>query len=129
MPQILIIDDDVLLLASLGLMLEDAGFSVAKSSDLINAERAHLVHRPDLVLLEVRSERERGWDLLPRLAAKTPVIVLSAASREEDMVRGFSAGAVDYIAKPYRSAELIARVRARMTMPVAALVPDLPEPP
>jgi CheY-like chemotaxis protein len=117
LPLILIIDDDVILLASLGIMLEDAGFSVAKSSDLINAERIYATDHPDLVLLEVRSERERGWDLLPQLAAATPVIVLSAASREDDVVRGFAAGAADYIAKPYRSAELLARVRARLAIP------------
>jgi CheY-like chemotaxis protein/transcriptional regulator with XRE-family HTH domain len=126
LPLILIIDDDVILLASLGLMLDDAGFSVAKSSDLIHAEQIYAADRPDLVLLEVRSERERGWDLLPRLAATTPVIVLSAASREEDMVRGFAAGAADYIAKPYRSSELLARVRARLPMLVPALAPDPP---
>lgn len=147
MSQILIIDDDVILLASLGLMLEDAGFSVAKSSDLINAERIYKLYRPDLVLLEVRSERDRGWDLLSRLAVSTPVIVLSAASREEDVVRGFAVGAVDYIAKPYRSSELLVRIRTRiaMTVPslapeptvpalapeltVPALAPELPEPP
>ncbi len=138
MSQILIIDDDVILLASLGLMLEDAGFSVAKSSDLINAERIYKLHRPDLVLLEVRSERDRGWDLLSRLAVSTPVIVLSAASREEDVVRGFAVGAVDYIAKPYRSSELLVRIRTRITMTVPALaseptVPalasELPKPP
>jgi CheY-like chemotaxis protein len=147
LSQILIIDDDVILLASLGLMLEDAGFSVAKSSDLINAERIYKLYRPDLVLLEVRSERDRGWDLLSRLAVSTPVIVLSAASREEDVVRGFAVGAVDYIAKPYRSSELLVRIRTRiaMTVPslapeptvpalapeltVPALAPELPEPP
>ena len=131
MPQILIIDDDVILLASLGLALEDAGFSVAKSSDLNHAERIYAVDRPDLVLLEVRSEHERGWDLLRRMAATTPVVVLSAASREEDVVRGFGAGAADYIAKPYRTAELIARLRSRlaMGMDVPALVSELPTPP
>ena len=121
MSQILIIDDDVILLASLGLMLEDAGFSVAKSSDLINAERIYKLYRPDLVLLEVRSERDRGWDLLSRLAVSTPVIVLSAASREEDVVRGFAVGAVDYIAKPYRSSELLVRIRTRIAMTVPSL--------
>ncbi|MEI8308664.1 MAG: response regulator [Chloroflexales bacterium] len=127
MSQILIIDDDVILLATLGIMLEDAGFSVAKSSDLINAERIYTRDRPDLVLLEVRSERDRGWDLLSRIAAATPVIVLSAASREEDVVRGFAAGAADYIAKPYRSSEVLVRVRTRLGVSVPTLVPELPE--
>ncbi|MBX0326530.1 response regulator transcription factor [Oscillochloris sp. ZM17-4] len=114
MPRIQIIDDDVITLASLGLQLEDAGFSVTKSSDLTHAEQSYAEERPDLVLLDVRSDRERGWDLLARIADSTPVIVLSAAAREEDVVRGFEAGAADYIAKPYRSAELLARLRARL---------------
>ncbi|NNJ09213.1 response regulator [Chloroflexales bacterium ZM16-3] len=118
MPRIQIIDDDVLTLASLGIQLEDAGFSVTKSSDLTHAEQAYVEERPDLVVLDVRSDRERGWELLERIADSTPVIVLSAAAREEDVVRGFAAGAVDYIAKPYRSAELLARLRVRLAIPV-----------
>lgn len=117
MPLIQIIDDDVILLASIGLQLEDAGFTVIKNSDLTHAEQSYAEERPDLVLLEVRSERDHGWDLLARMADTTPVIVLSAASREEDVVRGFAAGAVDYIPKPYRSVELLARIRARLAQP------------
>jgi CheY-like chemotaxis protein len=117
LPLIQIIDDDVILLASLGFLLEEAGFNVHKSSDLTHAEQSYAEERPELVLLEVRSDRDRGWDLLARIAKNTPVIVLSAASREEDVVRGFAAGAVDYIPKPYRSAEIVARVRTRLGEP------------
>ncbi|NTV63146.1 MAG: response regulator [Oscillochloris sp.] len=123
MPLIQIIDDDVILLASIGFLLEEAGFDVHKSSDLTHAEQSYDEERPDLVLLEVRSERDRGWDLLARIGTTTPVIVVSAASREEDVVRGFAAGAVDYIPKPYRSVELITRVRARLVAP-----PERPSP-
>lgn len=126
MPLIQIIDDDVTLLASLGLQLEDEGFRVVKHSDLSHAEQAYAEERPDLVLLDVRSEGGRGWDLLARMADATPVIVLSAAAREEDVVRGFTAGAADYVAKPYRSAELLARLRARLTAPVFAAAPPAP---
>jgi transcriptional regulator with XRE-family HTH domain len=47
------------------------------------------------------------------------VLVLSAAAREEDVVRGFESGATDYVSKPYRSAELVARLRARLATPVS----------
>lgn len=114
MPSILIIDDDVTLLARLGAQLEEAGFEVGRSSDLIHAEGLYAAQRPDLVLLEVRSSGDAGWELLGRMAAETPVVVLSAAGGEEDVVRGMEAGAIDYITKPYRSAELIARLRSRL---------------
>lgn len=118
---LLIIDDDVTLLTRLANQLEEAGFQVRRSSDLRHGEVLYAESRPDLVILEVRAGNEGGWELLGRLAAETPVIVLSAAAREEDVVRGFEAGAADYIAKPYRSAELIARVRARLATPEPAL--------
>lgn len=121
MPSILIIDDDVTLLARLAAQLEDAGFEVARSSDLGHAEGLFAERRPDLVLLEVRSGAGAGWELLGRLAAEAPVVVLSGAAGEDDVVRGIEAGAADYIAKPYRSAELIARLRARLATPVAAV--------
>ena len=108
---ILIIDDDVMLLASMANHLEQEGHTVLKASELIHGEALFAEQSPDLVLLEVKSGRDAGWELLERLAAQSPVIVVSAYSREEDVVRGLQAGAVDYIAKPYRSAELLARVR------------------
>jgi CheY-like chemotaxis protein/transcriptional regulator with XRE-family HTH domain len=125
LPLILIIDDDVALLSGVGAQLAEAGYSVATSSDLVHAEQLYIEERPDLVLLDVRSGRDKGWELLGRLAAATPVVVLSAASREEDVVRGFAAGAVDYIAKPYRSAELLARLRVRLAFaaPILAAPP------
>jgi DNA-binding response OmpR family regulator len=126
---ILIIDDDVTLLARLTAQLEEAGFEVARSSDLGHGERLYAEHRPDLVILEVRSGGNAGWELLGRLAAETPVVVLSGAASENDVVRGMEAGAVDYIAKPYRSAELVARLRARLAVPVAAAAPPAPPAP
>lgn len=114
MATILIIDDDVMLLASLGLQLEDAGYTVFKASEIARAEVLFTEQRPDLVLLEVRIGRDSGWDLLERFAGQTTVIVLSACGREEDVIRGLNAGAVDYIAKPYRLGELLTRIRLRL---------------
>ncbi|WP_165360653.1 response regulator [Candidatus Chloroploca sp. Khr17] len=114
MPSILIIDDDVTLLTRLSIQLELADFEVINSSDLVYGEQLFHKHKPDLVMIEVRSGNEAGWAVLERLAGRTQVIVLSAASREEDVVRAFALGAVDYVSKPYRSAELVARLRARV---------------
>lgn len=114
MTSILIIDDDVTLLTRLAAQLEDAGYTVNRTSDVAHGEKLFAEQRPDLVILEVRTGGGRGWALLERFAAERPVIVLSGAALEEDVVRGFEAGASDYIAKPYRSAELLARLRARL---------------
>jgi DNA-binding response OmpR family regulator len=125
-PSILIIDDDVTLLTRLAAQLEEAGFAVERSSDLAHAEGLYAQSRPDLVVLEVRSGGGKGWELLERLAAETPVMALSGAATEADVVRGMEAGAVDYVAKPYRSAELIARLRARLHTQVAAVAAAQP---
>lgn len=127
MTAILIIDDDVALLAALAAQLEDAAFSVIKSSDLVHAERMYAEQRPDLVVLEVQTGAGKGWDLLSKIAADVPVLVLSFAGREEDVLRGFAAGAIDYVSKPYRSAELLARIRVRLA-PVLARAVSAPLP-
>lgn len=119
MASLLIIDDDVTLLTRLAAQLEAAGFQVARSSDVVHGERLFAEQRPDLVILEVRAGDGRGWEALERLASERPVMVLSGLAREEDVVRAFEAGATDFIAKPYRSAELLARIRARLSETLA----------
>lgn len=114
MARILIVDDDVALLATLWSLLADAGYTVLKASDVAQAERYYYDEHPELVLLEVRSERDAGWRLLDRIGGGVPVIVLSAAGREEDVVRSLQAGAVDHVVKPYRSAEVLARVKLQL---------------
>ncbi|MFP4438305.1 MAG: response regulator [Chloroflexaceae bacterium] len=128
MATILIIDDDVMLLASMANHLEQEGHTVLKASELTHGEALFAEQSPDLVLLEVKSGRDTGWELLERLATQAPVIVVSAYSREEDVVRGLQAGAVDYVAKPYRSAELVARVRVGLNRASRGEVQPAPQP-
>jgi cytoskeletal protein RodZ len=68
----------------------------------------------DLALLEPAIDRRAGWEFLPRLAARAPTIVISGDGLEEDVVRGFDAGAVDYLTKPFRIGELLARLRTQL---------------
>ncbi len=114
MASILLVDDDVALLARLGAQLEQEGYDVLKMSEAAPARVIFEEHLPHLVVLEVRTNRHAGWDLLPHFAARSSVIILSADGREEDVVRGLREGAVDYMAKPYRSAELLTRIRLRL---------------
>lgn len=111
---ILVVDDDVTLLTSIGSQLETAGYEVLKAGEIAHAQLLLAEQQPDLIVLEVRTGRDAGWTLLEQFAAQIPILVVSAHSREEDVVRGFEAGATDYISKPYRSSELLARVRARL---------------
>ena len=125
----MVIDDDATQLNNMVEMLEEAGHTVTKLSDPANARHVFDELQPDLVILEVRSDQGQGWDVLSDLSLETPVVVVSAASREEDIVRGLEIGAADYLAKPYRSGELLARVKARLALPVGiAPASALPNP-
>ena len=123
MSSILIIDDDVALMTRLGIQLEQAGYQVKTSSTLAHGEELVILFQPDLVILELQVEQGKGWDLLARLVDTKPVMVLSRLSLEDEVVRALDIGASDYIAKPYRSAELLALDRRRLqsSPPLASL--------
>ncbi len=114
MTTLLLIDNDVALLARLDSQLTEAGYRVVKTSEAAPAHHLLREMHPDLVLLEVKIGRGAGWQLLSEFAPQVPVFVLSSEGREEDVVRGFELGAVEYLAKPYRSGELLARLQARL---------------
>lgn len=114
MPTILIIDDDVALLARLGSQLEEAGYTVLRASEVRHAELLIAEQPLDMILLDTDTSRGAGWALLERVAPQLPVIVISGQALEEDVIRGLEAGAIDYVSKPFRSGELLARLRTRL---------------
>ncbi|MFL5803480.1 MAG: response regulator [Roseiflexaceae bacterium] len=114
MFKILIIDDDVALLARLSVELEDAGYEVLRASETRNADLLIDEGRPDLLLLDTDMSRGEGWELLGRAAPQLPVIVISGRGLEEDIIRGLDAGAADYLSKPFRTGELLARIRVQL---------------
>jgi DNA-binding response OmpR family regulator len=114
MPKILMIDSDVALLSRLSTELEEAGYEVLRASETRNADLLLDESQPDMVLLDTDTSRGEGWELLGRIAARMPVIIISGRGLEEDIVRGLDAGAVDYLPKPFRSGELLARLRLRL---------------
>ncbi|GAB4109410.1 MAG: response regulator [Roseiflexaceae bacterium] len=111
MTTILIIDDDVTLLAQLAAYLESADLNVLRASDLIQGEHLASEGQPDAILLDPQLSNGAGWVLLERLAPRIPLIAISGAGLEEDVVRGLDLGAADYLAKPFRMGELLARLR------------------
>jgi len=114
MPKILIVDDDTALLARLSGELEEAGYEVLRASETRPADMLIDEYHPDLLLLDTETSRGEGWELLGRAAAHTPVVVISGRGLEEDIIRGLDAGAVDYLPKPFRTGELLARLRVRL---------------
>ena len=120
MHTILVIDDDVTLLTHLCKQLEDAGYHAVRTSDMQSAPAFVAEEQPHLILLDVGMDQREGWTLLDELAPQYQVIVMSDQGLEEDVVRGLDAGAADYLVKPFRSGELLARIRARLrTAPVS----------
>jgi DNA-binding response OmpR family regulator len=117
---ILIVDDDPALRATLAEQLALEGeFTIAEADDLAEADirLTEAETRFDLVLLDIRLPDGDGRDFclkLRRQGLRMPVIMLTGADAESDVVRGLDAGANDYIAKPFRLAELLARMRAQL---------------
>jgi len=90
-------------------------------------------HRPDLVLLDLTLPDIDGLDICRRLRADhptLPIIMLTARAEEMDVIVGLGAGADDYVAKPFRIAELVARIKARLRLAAeSSPATDAPEAP
>jgi len=117
---ILIVDDDRALRATLAEQLSFDGEFVAEEAETA-AEAEERLSRPDArfdaVILDISLPDGDGRDLCARLrrhGVKIPIIMLTGSDGESDVVRGLDAGANDYIAKPFRLAELLARLRAQL---------------
>jgi DNA-binding response OmpR family regulator len=117
---ILVVDDDAALRVALTEQLvQDGEFLPSEAATLAEAESklTGANARFDAVLLDVGLPDGDGRDFCRRLRAqgmKTPIIMLTASSDEIDVVRGLDSGANDYIAKPFRLNELLARLRAQL---------------
>jgi DNA-binding response OmpR family regulator len=117
---LLIVDDDAALRSTLAEQLEvDGEFAPAEAGTANEAEQMLIAPeaRFDAVLLDIGLPDGDGRDLCARLrkhGLKVPIIMLTGADAESDVVRGLDAGANDYIAKPFRLNELLARLRAQL---------------
>ena len=118
-PRILIVEDDENLRVGLQDNLEEQGYTVAAVVDAATA-RTLLKdqggeRRFELIILDIMLPDTDGYRFCEELRAQgehARILMLTARTLEQDIVRGFDAGADDYVAKPYRIAELLARVRA-----------------
>jgi two-component system response regulator RegX3 len=111
---VLVVDDDEIFVDTLrtGLIREGYGVHVARNG--LDALRLFETEKPDLVLLDVMLPRLSGIEvcLAIRKMSRTPIIMLSALGGEIDIVVGLEVGADDYVVKPYRWRELLARMTA-----------------
>jgi len=113
---VLVVEDEPSFAEALTLGLGREGFAVTVSSDGADALRRFEEIDPDIVLLDVMLPTISGIDVCRqiRTTSNVPIIMVSAKGEELDMVVGLEVGADDYVMKPYRLRELVARMRAVM---------------
>jgi DNA-binding response OmpR family regulator len=113
-PRILVVDDDPDIRLLLRELLERATYLVDEAEDGKMALRQLFANAPALVILDVTMPDMDGYQTLERIRdlSDVPVLMLTARTQELEKVRGLSAGADDYVAKPFGRQELLARVQA-----------------
>jgi two-component system response regulator MtrA len=114
--RILVIEDDQSIAEIVGILLRAEGFDVSYCADGNQAMNAFQVVNPDLVLLDLMLPGRDGVEICRaiRETSGVPIVMLTARSDTSDVVTGLEAGADDYVVKPIKNEELIARIRARL---------------
>lgn len=116
MPNILLVEDDKALSRNLAKYLETEEFSVTRAFGQTDGMKAFESEQFDCVLLDLSLEDGNGFSVCSQIKAKydIPVIFLTASADESCTVAGFEIGADDYISKPFRPRELVARIKNAM---------------
>ena len=111
---ILVVDDQSSVRQLLQEYLSEQGFRVVTANDGQNAIYTARHEQPDLILLDIMMPKMDGYQFLRqfRQERQTPVIIITAREEETDAVLGLDLGADDYVIKPFRMRELVARIRA-----------------
>lgn len=112
--KILVVDDDPHILELVNIQLTQAGYSVQKASNGLEALELLKQNTPDLAVLDVMMPGMDGYTLTKKLRAETdiPVLLLTAKGLLEDKEKGFLAGSDDYLVKPFEPKELLFRINA-----------------
>ncbi|MDR2347861.1 MAG: response regulator transcription factor [Bifidobacteriaceae bacterium] len=114
--RIMVVDDDVALAEMIGIVLTSEGYTPDYCTDGAQALALIRQTRPDLVLLDLMLPGMDGIEVCRELRKESgvPVVMVTAKSDTKDIVEGLAVGADDYILKPFKPAELVARVKARL---------------
>jgi len=113
---ILVIDDEVQIRKLLSITLQSFDYKVQEAATAKEGLQLVASHPPDLILLDLGLPDENGHEVLRHLREwySNPVIILSVQSSEEDIVKALDNGANDYLVKPFRTGELVARIRSAL---------------
>lgn len=117
MARVLVVEDEPSILKLLCQNLTLRGYDVVAATDGQSGLEQARSSQPDLIMLDLMLPAVSGWDVLKQLSREgildgTPVIVVTAASREEDERRARVLGATDYLVKPFTISEMLRRIRA-----------------
>lgn len=125
--RVLVVDDDTALAEMLGIVLRAEGFEPIFCADGDQALAVFRESKPDIVLLDVMLPGRDGVEVCRSIRAESgvPIVMLTARTDTVDVVAGLENGADDYIHKPFKPKELVARLRARLRPPSQPLVEQL----
>ena len=120
-PRILIVDDTSLDVELLTDILINNGYQVRAVSNGHQALSSVAFEVPDLILMDIKMPDIDGYEVCQRLKSdeknsNIPVIFISALDESEDIVKGFNAGGVDYIAKPFQASQILARIKMHLAL-------------
>lgn len=115
-PEILIIDDEAQMRKLLEITLQSNGYSVTQAS---NGKQGNVMasnHPPEMILLDLGLPDEDGHTLLKKLREwyTNPIMIISVQSDEDNIIKALDNGANDYLTKPFRTGELLARIRSAL---------------
>lgn len=119
-PEILIIDDEAQIRKLLEITLQSNDYKVTETSTAKEGLIMAANHPPDIILLDLGLPDENGHAVLKKLREwySKPIIILSVQNNEEDIIKALDNGANDYLVKPFRTGELLARIRTALRSPV-----------
>ncbi len=120
-PRILVVDDIPLNVQPLSQLLRENGYEaqvISKGNEIYGVLESH---KPDIILLDVMMPDANGYAICRNLkqdksTSEIPIIFLTAMTETDDIIEGLEAGGVDYITKPFRSVEVLARIRTHLKM-------------
>lgn len=117
MTSVMVVDDDQDLAEMLGIVLNGVGMEVDLVSSGDEAIEVFRNSQPDLVLLDIMLPGTDGIEVcreIRKQSSRVPIVMLTAKSETHDIVRGLEAGADDYMVKPFKPSELVARIKTRL---------------
>ena len=114
--EILIVDDEIQIRKLLQITLESNQYGITEAATAKEAGIMAANHPPDLIILDLGLPDDSGHNVLKKLREwyTAPIIILSVQSSEEDIIKALDNGANDYLVKPFRTGELLARVRSSL---------------